>query len=170
MKKILLYVMTACLLVSLVSCDIASKMPFAGTLNIKVVGLPALTGDAEEDMAALMLFCNVNNWDVEKINGSDEYIAAVTNDGTATFELKDYNFAEPLKCQFVLVADDSVQLTTATWWNKALSGGSYSESEDNFVYVFSAAADGMTLTLDATGYTGRERVHYGLNPFTSDAE
>lgn len=166
MKKIISLVAVATLLMGLISCNIEASRPFSGTLNVVVTNLPKPTGDAEEDFTALALYCNKNEWDVDNVNGSEVYI--VENiDGTATFVLDDYSFADTFSCQFVLLADSSVKLSSATWWQTALSGGSYAESEDNMNYTFDKAASGMTLTVDATGYTGKDRIHIGLNPFTA---
>ena len=64
------------------------------------------------------------------------------------------------------MADSSVKFSQGTWWQTALSGGSYAESEDNMIYSFTKAASGMTLTVDATEYNGKDRIHIGLNPFS----
>lgn len=166
MKKILSFAaVLSLLLTGLVSCSIEASRPFSGTLNVVVTNLPIPTGDAEEDFTALALYCNLNEWNVDNVNGSDIYITDVGSDGTATFVLNDYNFAETFSCQFVLMADKSVKLSSGTWWQTALSGGTYAESEDNMNYSFATAADGMTLTVKASGYTGKDRVHLGLSPF-----
>ncbi len=165
MKKIISFAAVLALLMGLISCDIEASRSFSGTLNVVVTNLPVPTGDAEEDFTALALYCNKNEWNVDNVNGSEIYIVE-NKEGTATFVLEDYSFAETFSCQFVLLADKSVKLSSATWWQTALSGGSYSESEDNMNYSFTKAASGMTLTVDAAGYNGKDRIHIGLNPFT----
>ena len=167
MKKIIsLIAVTSILLMGLVSCNVDASRPFSGTLNVVVTNLPKPIGDPEEDFTAVALFCNKNSWEADKVNGSEIYVVE-NKDGTATFVLEDYSFAETFSCQFVLLADSSVKLQQGTWWQTALSGGSYAESEDNMNYSFTTAASGMTLTVDATGYNGKDRIHIGLNPFVA---
>ena len=167
MKKIIsLIAATSILLMGLVSCNVDASRPFSGTLNVVVTNLPKPIGDPEEDFTAVALYCNVNEWQADNVNGSEIYIVE-NKDGTAKFVLEDYNFAETFSCQFVLLADSSVKLSQGTWWQTALSGGSYSQSQDNMNYSFTDAAGGMTLTVDATGYNGKDRIHIGLNPFVA---
>jgi len=163
MKNIILkMMMLAGLVFSVVSCNIETERPFAGDLTIKVTGLPA-------SVTAVALFCNLNEWEAEQVNGTgfvQEVIGgSVTFTPAVTPGLAGYKFSTQLQCQFVPLTDPATKLDSS-WWNKAISGSStYANAKNNLVYDFSSrgAANPMTLTLDVSSNESNilvQRVHY----------
>lgn len=163
MKKYLsILVLASLLLMSLVSCSIEARRPYSGDLTIEVTGLP-------DKVKAVALFCNINDWKPDDINGS-VYIQEVKG-GKVSFTpdkvegLQGYMYSEQLQCQFVPMTDPSTKLD-GSWWSKAISGSSeYSNAKNNLVYEFASkgADDPMTLSLDVSANQALilvERVHY----------
>ena len=131
---------------------------------IEVTNLP-------ENVKALSLWGSCNDWRLENIEADkDSYIVDVI-DGTATFAFDKFDYSSPLKCQFVPMTSRDMELNNSTWWQTAFSGGSYGESEDNFVYDFETVGNKMTLTLDfeetfaevAVEEIFQDRFHGGMN-------
>ena len=163
MKKIIsLIAVTSILLMGLVSCNIKAERSYAGALKIVVTGLP--TGE-DAECTALALFCNLNNWKADKINGSDIYIADIEDDGTATFSIDSYSYSEKLQCQFTPMASRSTVLNDSTWWAKAISGSDkYADDKNNLVYDFLSRGVVGTLKLEIPAAdkakVGTTRLHY----------
>ena len=163
MKKIIsLIAVTSILLMGLVSCNIEVERAYTGPLKIVVTGLP--TGE-DAECTALALFCNLNNWKADKVNGSDIYIADIEDDGTATFSIDSYPYSEKLQCQFTPMASRSTVLNESTWWAKAISGSDkYEDDKNNLVYDFLSRGVVETLTLKLRASdkekVGTKRLHY----------
>ena len=163
MKKIIsLIAVTSILLMGLVSCNIEAERSYTGPLKIVVTGLP--TGE-DAECTALALFCNLNNWKADKVNGSDIYIADIEDDGTATFSIDSYPYSEKLQCQFTPMASRSTVLNESTWWAKAISGSDkYADDKNNLVYDFLSRGVVETLTLKLRASdkekVGTKRLHY----------
>lgn len=147
MKKIITLLLSAAVMLTMISCDIEAPRAFTGTVNVIVTNIPQ-----SSEAKALSLFCNLNNWEAAKVNGNSTYVVPIEyadGKGKAKFVINSYAFAEKFKYQFSPMASEDTTLTTS-WWQNAISGSdSYSNEENNLVYVFGAdAKSGITLTLD----------------------
>lgn len=162
MKQLIKLVLGTMLVIGLVSCNIETQRSYAGDLTIEVIGLP-------DGVAEVALFCNLNDWKAEEVNGTG-FVRPVS-DGRVVFDpnntpgLKGYIFSEELQCQFVPSTAEGTVYDSG-WWSKAISGSSeYANAKNNLVYNFASrgASDPMTLTLNVSGNASKimsERVHY----------
>ena len=131
------------------------KNVYVYDLKIKVANLP-------DEVKALSMWCNINEWKLENIQKEkDLYIAEVKN-GTAEFSFDKLNILMPLWCQFMPMTSKDMEMNNSTWWQTTFSGSSvYANAENNLVYDFAEniVADKMILTLDtAKVYGSLEKV------------
>lgn len=163
MKKIIpVLVLVLTLMMSFVSCNIEVARPFMGDLTLTVTGLP-------ESVKAVALYCNLNEWKSEKVNGTS-FVQKVVN-GKVTFSpadvpsLKGYIYSNELQCQFVPLINAATVLD-GSWWNKAISGSAtYANTKNNLVYNFASrgATNPMTLSLDVSAKVADiliQRIHF----------
>lgn len=147
MKKIITLLLSAAVMLTMISCDIEAPRAFTGTVNVIVKNIPETS-----EATALSIFCNLNNWKEDKVNGSEIYVTPIlysNGKGTATFVLESYPFAEKFSFQFSPMKSADTKLG-ANWWANAISGSDkYAEEKNNLIHVFPPSVkSGVNLTLD----------------------
>jgi hypothetical protein len=141
MRKILTILLSAAVMLTMMSCDISSSRPYTADVTIIVEDIPA-------DVKAMSIWCTANNWKADNVNGSDEYIAKVEN-GKATFMLKGYTLSIPLQFQFTPMPAEDTKMGD-DWWSYAISGSSkYANDKNNMKCNFSK---GTTIRLNKSTY------------------
>ena len=148
MKKIiklfsLLTIFTLCL----VSCDIETSRPLTAKVTINISDLP-------DQVGAIALYCNLNEWKASEVMAKNETFIADVTKGKATFVLKDYTLATPLKFQFTPLPSRDTKMGD-DWWGYAISGSSsYSNQENNLYIDFLAKKikDNCVITLSQSLY------------------
>ena len=117
--------MIAALSLGMFSCSIDSPRPATGTVYVVLDNIPASVG-------AVALYCNLNEWKADNVNGSEMFVRPVVN-GKAVFTLKNYIFAEPFKFQFTPMPTSDTKMGD-DWWSYAISGSSTYGNQENNIY------------------------------------
>ncbi|MBR6060788.1 MAG: hypothetical protein IKP67_01825, partial [Spirochaetales bacterium] len=129
MKKISIFAIAIFMSICLLGCDIDSPRPNMGTVTVILQEIP-------DDVGAVSIWCNANEWKADNINGSSQYVVEVSG-GTAEFVLKDYVLSVPLQFQFTPMPSADTKMGD-DWWSYAISGSSqYSKNKNNITCDFS---------------------------------
>ncbi len=143
---------------SMLSCDIDTPRPNTGTITIVLEEIP-------NQIKAVSIWCNANNWKASEVNGSSVYIKPKDDNNKATFILEGYVLSEPLQFQLTPMPAEDTALGD-DWWSYAISGNeAYGEDKNNI--VCNSLSDGTKITINSTyyaGWKGKDKFPcYGLN-------
>jgi hypothetical protein len=167
MKKILT-LLTLALMLTVVSCDIDSPRPNTGAVDIYLCDIP-------DDVKAVSIWCTVNEWKADNVNGSSQYIAEVAYDenigsNVAVFKLTDYPLSVPLQFQFTPMPTKDTKRGD-DWWSYAISGsGTYDNDKNNMTCDFTSKGgyDGCKIIVSketyGSSYWDGSFPVYGISP------
>ena len=156
MKKISIITMVVLMSMGMFSCNIAIERPNTGTVTIILEEIP-------DDIKAVSIWCNANNWKAAEVNGSSVYIKPVSG-GKVKFELIGYVLSETLQFQLTPMPAIDTKLGD-DWWSYAISGSSNYGNDKNNI-VCKNMIGNTTLTLNSNVYGGWKADNwpcYGVN-------
>ena len=140
------------------------------TYTANLISFTVVLNDVTTDAAAVALYCNVNDYKADNVNGSSVYIADVVN-GKATWTITSYPAEIPFSFQFVPLPGRNTSMGD-DWWSCAISGSSqYNNNRNNITcdFISRNKGDGSTITvnLDYYEYDGHDYWSYGGENRTS---
>lgn len=130
-----------------ISCDIDSSRPLTKDVTVVLTDIPS-------SVKAVAIYCNLNEWKCDNVNGNPTYIADVTA-GKAEWKFEGYTLATPLKFQFTPLPSADTKMGD-DWWSFALSGSSsYSDQENNMYcnFINLGITNNVKITVSKASFT-----------------